>query len=203
MANKIRGDFTEDHLAEELIGKLNHLRGAHLKLPPFEEELRKLLHEDRNFSELWRRIVDASGVIFLGDIKEAADLFNIILELLNLVDAETEFALIAELTNKIVEVVAHGGADAKHAETRISVLANLFNAAFLADNTNNSNVALRSDGRAAFRELRFSVLRALVGFAAAQSKLTIVEPYLANTKDFFDSLSTSPIAVQRSTLFSM
>ncbi len=202
MANKIRGDFTEDQLAEELIGKLNHLRGVHLKLPPFETELRKLLHEERNFSELWRRIVDASGVIFLGDVKEAADLFNIILELLNLVDVEADFPLIAELTNKIVEVVTGGagGSDAtKHAETRISVLANLFNAAFLSD----TNVALRGDGRAAFRALRFSVLRALVAFAAANGKLTLIEPYLANSKDFFDSISTSPVAVQRATLFSM
>eukprot|EP00750_Incisomonas_marina_P006545 INCI14636.1.p1 GENE.INCI14636.1~~INCI14636.1.p1 ORF type:complete len:424 (+),score=106.28 INCI14636.1:255-1526(+) len=183
MANKVRGEYELDELAIELINKLNHLRGAHLKLAPFDEELKSQLAEGE-FAALWTNVVDAAGVIFKGENKEVVDTFNIIFELLDTIDKDTQQDLSRTLANKVVATVADR--EGSHAETRLIVLGNLYNAAFIAD--------------ADFLELRFSVLRSLVKYAAAQGKLSAVAAFLHSTTDIFALLEKASTAVRRETL---
>ena len=72
----------------------------------------------------------------------------------------------------------------KHAETRIIVLGNLHNAAFLAE----------------FPTIQLAVLRSLIKYASEQSKIGAVEAFLARHEAVADSLSKVQIEVQRQVL---
>lgn len=187
MANKVRGAYTLDVLADELVGKLVQLQQTHAKGSGPDVDLKALMAEGE-FDELWRAVVSLGHVIFLGEAKEAPDLFNVMFELFDTVDKEEQEDECRFLAGEVVKTVVGEGKVDK-VETRMAVLANLYNAAFIADK--------------AFQEFRLSVLRALLSFARTYGKVSLLESFLADVDQFSTALKGAAPKSKRETLLAV
>jgi len=177
MTTKVRGDFDFGSLTVELVAQIDGLRQQQGDAPISGEVLQLL--KAGKFAVSLNKIIDTSAVIFKADSRDAVELFNIIFELIDHTPGDNGNT---ELCLKIVDIVRDSDAGA---DVRLAVFANLFNAAFLAQDLD---------------DVRFVVLRTLVKFAAANDKMANVESFLHGTTEIFASLAKQPLTTRQQVL---
>lgn len=182
MSNKVRGEFDLEDLALELIKKIGSNDAE-------KEEMTQML-DDARYIVLWEKLIDSAISLFAGDWKEAPNIYNIIFELLDTLNKDEEADTCAVLAYKIADMVSGKGdeGDIHHTETRLIVLANLYNAAFISDN---------------FSTVRFNILRTIVDFAAAHKKVPGIETFLQGHEKVLASMKDISVSERRQTLLSI